>query len=209
MLPEVVGLRRRAQSLAVLDAIMSPDWQYRYYSFNSKWDLGEMMASRKNGSGDELYILFNSFGAILKGFDHESYMSPWARDDQSLWPLIFDGVPAVFEQFLKEPSFDIPNTTFCVWRQNNDSSWHVAAVKYPDADESSDGSEEQLALFAGGPERYVQFAGEYFEKTIPIEPVERIYQHEAISDLNIRQLNPEMDRQSLDAELIEIGYPSK
>jgi len=114
ILPDVVGLRRKAQSLAALDAIMSPNWQYLYYSFNSKWDSGEMMASRKNGSGDELYILFNSSGAILKGFDHESFMSPWARDDQSLWPSIFDGVPAVFEQFLKEPFFDIPNTTFCV-----------------------------------------------------------------------------------------------
>lgn len=75
-LPDIIGLRRRAQSLAVLDAIMSPDWQYRYYLFNSKWDADEMMASRKNGSGDELYVLFTRFGAIFKGFDHESLMSP-------------------------------------------------------------------------------------------------------------------------------------
>jgi hypothetical protein len=81
-LPDVATLRRKGQSLAVLDAIMSPDWQYRYYSFNSMWDTDEMMASRSNGSGDELYILFNPFGAILKGFDHESFMSPWARKDQ-------------------------------------------------------------------------------------------------------------------------------
>jgi hypothetical protein len=47
VLPDVNTLRRKAQALAVLDAIMSPDWQYRYYSFNSQWDRNEMMASRK------------------------------------------------------------------------------------------------------------------------------------------------------------------
>lgn len=78
-LPDVDALRQKTQSLAVLDAILSPDWQYQYYSCNSKWDVDEMMASRKNGCGDELCILFNRSGAILKGFDHESCMSPWAR----------------------------------------------------------------------------------------------------------------------------------
>jgi hypothetical protein len=208
-LPDIIGLRRRAQSLAVLDAIMSPDWQYRYYSFNSKWDSGEMMASRKNGSGDELYVLFTRFGAILKGFDHESLMSPWARDDQSLWPLIFDSVPTAFEQFLKEPSFDIPDTTFCIWRQNSDSSWQVSNIEYPDANEGADGSEEQLALFAGGPELYLEFAEEYFEKSVQLETVKQVYRHEPITELAVSQLNPDADPKSLDAELSEIGYPSR
>jgi hypothetical protein len=208
-LPDVVSLRRKAQSLAVLDAIMSPDWQYRYYSFNSTWGKDEMIASRKNGSGDELYILFNPFGAILKGFDHESFMSPWAREDQSLWPLIFDGVPAVFQQFLREPSFDIPNTTFCVWRRSDDASWQVANVEYPDSDEGSDGSEVQLSLYAGGPQPYLEFAKEYFERDLDLEAVSQVYRHEPITEVRVKQLNPEIDLQSLDAELLEIGYPSK
>jgi hypothetical protein len=40
-------LKSLCQSLAMLDAIMSPDWEYRHYSFDSKWDLNEMMASMK------------------------------------------------------------------------------------------------------------------------------------------------------------------
>jgi hypothetical protein len=209
ILPDPTNLRRKAQSLAVLDAIMSPEWQYRYYLFNSKWDTREMMASRKNGSGDELYILFTRFGAILKGFDHESFMSPWAREDQSLWPGIFDGVPAVFSEFLSEPSFDISNTTFCIWRQNGDTLWRRGDIEYPDGDESADGSEEQLALFAGGPELYLDFAKEYFEKSVPLETVRQIYEHEPFSQLDIRRLNPEVDLESLEEELSEIGYPSE
>ena len=36
-LPPAVDLQRLAQSLAVLDAINSPDWEYRYYSYNAAW----------------------------------------------------------------------------------------------------------------------------------------------------------------------------
>ncbi len=34
-LPDVDPLRRLMQSLAMLDAILSPDWELRYYSFNA------------------------------------------------------------------------------------------------------------------------------------------------------------------------------
>ena len=66
-LPNVESLKRLTQSLAMLDAIMSPEWESRYYSFNSKWGEGEMMASMKDGSGDECFILFNPHGAIVNG----------------------------------------------------------------------------------------------------------------------------------------------
>lgn len=66
-LPDIEGLRKLTESLAMLDAIMSPEWEYRYYSFNSKWGEGEMMASMRNGSGDEYFILFDSHGVIMPG----------------------------------------------------------------------------------------------------------------------------------------------
>ena len=53
MLPEIDSLKRLSQSLAMLDAILEPDWELRYYSFNSHWGEGEMMASMRDGSGDE------------------------------------------------------------------------------------------------------------------------------------------------------------
>jgi hypothetical protein len=36
-IPNVETLKKLCQSLATLDAIISPEWDYRYYSFNSKW----------------------------------------------------------------------------------------------------------------------------------------------------------------------------
>jgi hypothetical protein len=78
-LPGPDQLKSLCQSLAMLDAIMSPDWEYRYYSFDSKWGLDEMMASMQNGQGDDFFILFNNNGAVIKGFDHEAPMSPYAK----------------------------------------------------------------------------------------------------------------------------------
>ena len=135
-------------------------------------------------------------------------MSPWAREDQSQWPRIFDLVPEEFQSFLKEPAFDIPNTTFCIWRRNADASWQAGNIEYPGGDENDDGSDEQLALFAGGPDLYVRFAKEYFEQAIPLEAVGRVYSHQVLTDTIIKQLNPQSDLPSLEPDLVEIGYPS-
>ncbi|MBO6551131.1 MAG: hypothetical protein JJ964_16135, partial [Rhizobiales bacterium] len=54
-LPSPLQLKRLLQSLALLDAIMSPEWEYRYYSFDAQWSPSETMGSMRNGSGDEFF----------------------------------------------------------------------------------------------------------------------------------------------------------
>src|SRR5436309_2216272 len=71
-LPPIDQLLAISKSIAMLDAVLMPDWQYRYYSFDSKWAPGEQMASMRGGSGNSYFILFNRHGAILKGYDHEA-----------------------------------------------------------------------------------------------------------------------------------------
>jgi hypothetical protein len=58
ILPPIEQLIRRCRALAVLDLILSPEWQYRYYSFNSKWSDAEQMASMRDGCGNEWWIVF-------------------------------------------------------------------------------------------------------------------------------------------------------
>ncbi|MBC7922656.1 MAG: hypothetical protein H7Z75_16365 [Ferruginibacter sp.] len=74
LLPEMSQLKLLAQSVAMLDAIIEPDWALRYRSFGAHWGTDEVMASVRNGSGDGYFILFNPGGAILKGVPHE-----WVR----------------------------------------------------------------------------------------------------------------------------------
>ena len=206
VLPDVEGLRKLTQSLAMLDAIMSPEWEYRYYSFNSKWDEGEMMASMSNGSGNEYFILFDSHGAIMKGFDHESAMSPWSTDEEKLWPGIFEDVPEEFQSFLSEPAFSIEETTFCIWRRYTDSSWQVGRIDYPDGDDP-DGSDYMLSILDGRPSSYQVFAESYYEKPLDLDAIERIYTHEPLTNEIVARLNDDITLESLTADIEQIAYP--
>lgn len=62
LLPDIESLRRRSQALAMLDAIVCPEWEGRYYSFNASWGETEAMGSMRNGSGDDWFILFSPLG---------------------------------------------------------------------------------------------------------------------------------------------------
>jgi len=205
-LPDVESLKKLSQSLAILDAIMSPEWEDRFYSFNSKWDKGEMMASMKNGEGDEYFILFNRHGAIIKGFAHESPMNPYASESKKVWKGIFENVPKEFESFFSEPAFLPEDTTFCIWRKNEDLDWQIGKIEYPD-DENLDGLEELLFILDGNPLTYKKFADEYYEIKTNILDIKKIYEHESLTKNLVKRLNPELSIAELREDIEEIGYP--
>lgn len=229
-LPDVESLKRLSQSLAMLDAILSPEWEFRYYSFNSKWSESEMMASMRDGSGDDYFILFNSHGAIIKGFAHESPMSPFVNEPIKVWQGVLEKVPNEFQDFLSEPAFSIEATTFCIWRKYSDSSWQVGDIVYPEELDPQtieairalqqtsdvvyptlndpDGSEELLSILDGNYSSYQKFATQYFGKEIASSVVQYIYEHKPLTDEIIVQLNAEVSKKKLQDDIEEIGYPS-
>lgn len=203
LLPDIPAFRRLTRALAMLDAIMSPTWEFRYYSFNSRWWEGEMMASMRNGSGDHWFALLTSAGVALHGLAHEALNF---RPD-SPWPGIFDGLPQEFRaSFLDEAAFDTANSTFCIWRRVTDDRWHRGPVQLPPGDDP-DGSQELLSILAGGPGLYVRFTEEYYEREIAIADVASIYRHEPLTTDLVRRLNPKAEMVSLADDIEEIGYP--
>ncbi len=200
-LGDVDQIRRLTQSLAVLDAIVCPEWEDRYYAFNAQWGDGEMMASMRNGSGDEWYLLFNAAGAIMKGLDHESAMFTFRAPRKG----IYDEVPEAFQSFLKEPAFDIDNVSFCIWRTIQDPSWRVGNVEFP-AGRDPDGSAGLLAILDGNPETYRDFAGDYYEVALDIDVIDAVYAHRPLSEDLVQKLNPEMNLKAAEEDLAEIGY---
>ena len=207
-LPDIPTLKKLMQSVAMLDAILMPEWQYRYYSFNSGWSVGAQMGSMRDGSGDEWFCLFDAIGAALKGFDHESEMSPWATDDHALWKGVLDQVPAVFSSFLNEPAFSMENATFCIWRTHQDSAWKVGDIGFPGKeDEDPDGSASLLSILDGNPETYKNWAEEYYERPVSLSAVQRIYQYEPLTVQLAKELNPEIAWETIEADSREIGYP--
>ncbi len=50
-------LRKKMKSLALLDAIIEQEWEYRYSSYNSNWSDTEEMGSLRDGSYTASVIL--------------------------------------------------------------------------------------------------------------------------------------------------------
>lgn len=208
-MPTVDQLMALLQSLATLDAIMSPDeCDARYYSFNSKWSRDEQMGSMRNGSGDEFFALFNRAGCFIKGFAHEYPMTPYRSKPPQIWPGILDNVPAELSSGLNEPAFSMTDVTFCIWRRHLDSSWSHGPIDFP-KDEDPDGSAYLLAILDGKPESYCEFAEEYWESTLPVHFVAQIYNHVPLSDNLVKSLNADANLGDLQNDLAEIGYPTK
>jgi hypothetical protein len=202
-LPGIADLRRLTRSLAMLDAILSPEWEYRYYSFNSNWADSEMMASMRNGSGDHWFALFCSDGVALHGLAHEA---PSFRPGEP-WPGIFERLPAQFHaNVLREPAFTTQHSTFCVWRLATDEHWSHGPVSLPSGTDP-DGSATLLAILAGDPEQYVEFARDYFERELELDDVRAVYRHAPLDADLLERLNPDVHLDALAEDIAEIGYP--
>ncbi|MDU0302338.1 MULTISPECIES: hypothetical protein [unclassified Streptomyces] len=211
-LPEIAVLREHCRSLAVLEAVLSPEWGSRRHSFNEQWSETESMASMRNGSGDEYSIVFSPAGAYVRGFDHESPMSPYAGDGP--WPGVLDEVPEVFRTCVEEPAFSdedgMPVVTACTWRQTADDRWRAEAIDFPvAATEDPDGAGHLFRLLVDRtPEAFQRWAEDYYEVPVDLGVVRRVFSSHALTDELVRALNPEIVVADLSEDIAEIGYPA-
>lgn len=233
-LPDIDDLRKLCQSIATLEAIISPEWQWRYYSFDSKWGPGAMCASMRNGSGDDFYIIFSAAGAIIKGFAHEYVLSPWSPLARAyhggipgLWPGVIDRVPPEFGEALTEPAIEREATTFCVWRKYGESTWNRGDIDFPEFDyvvdtagvmhvgtlQDPDGSNRLLSILDGDPRSYKNWADDYYvhedgkSRNFDLPAIEYVYLQRPLTDAIVQQLNPELNWEDLEKECVQIGYP--
>lgn len=94
-----------------------------------------------NGSGDDFSVVFTSAGVLIRGFDHESRMSPYRTDDEQVWPGVTDEVPLALRPLLDEPAFhdeeiDAPRVTTCPRQATGDTAWRTgSAIAFPPGSE--------------------------------------------------------------------------
>lgn len=204
MLPDIPDLIRISKALAMLDAILCADWEYRYYSFNSKWDpndASQMMGSMRNGEGDEYFIWFGKQGAAIKGY--------WIGIGGIGGAL--DTVPKEFGEFLREPAFTMDETTFCFWRRTDDPGWSKgnldAEVDTEDSIAQAEGAEELLSILDGDPQTYVDYARDYFEVEVDAGDVEQVYNLNPLTADLLNRLGSQRTLDELADDIAEIGYP--
>lgn len=189
-LPNVIKVKEIAQSLAMLDAILMPDWEYRYFSFDSHWDKDEMMASLRNGEGNEYFILFNNHGVIGKLFSKDMQLAT------KQIKTIIKEIPSKFSSFTTEEAFKMTDISFCFWNINNNwiSLPNLIDIPY-------------LNFLTGNAELYKQWADEYYENNFDFKAIDDILRYKPITIELIKQLNANITFDDLIEDINEIGYP--
>lgn len=198
-LPDGKKLQAACKSMAVLDAILSQDWVYRYYSYNSEWSENEEFFEMRNGEGDQLLILFREEGTVINGYAAEA--------EQGQKEKLTDQLPEAFHEFIFGEPVNSAGTTFCVW-QINGKEWTAGIPA-----ETGDHSEELLSPLDGSPATYIKWATDYFkgsykESGIPLETVSRIFNQEVLTKEMVLSVADQLeDWEQLEEDLLEISYP--
>ena len=210
-LPDVPTLVSWSQSMAMLDAILSPEWDLRYFSYDAHWAPGEQMASMRNGSGDEYSFTITPNGTYGRGFDHESALSPFTREPPRAYPGLLDVVPEALREAVEEPAFllgDVPSVTLTLWRLDGDDTWSHGEARGVDVPVDDDGGTWLFDELDGAPETYQAFATEYYEVPVSLSAVTHVFQHHPLTEGVVRSLNAELAVEDLLDEISSIGYPT-
>lgn len=197
-LPDRQTVQSICKAVSVLDAILSQEWEYRYFSYNCKWAENEEFCEIRNGQGDHVLILFKEEGCVINGLAHE-----YPLQDKT---HLTQGLPETYHEFIfGEPVASI-GTTFCVWTATNGQWTHGVT-------DLNDGSEDFLWIFDGDPNTYIEWAQAYYEDDFivteeTIDIVSKIYEGQPLTDEMVMALVGDLeDWELLKSDLQEINYP--
>jgi hypothetical protein len=202
--PDPRTLGNRAMALAMLDAIICPEFQYRYFSFDAAWGDDEQMGAMRNGDGDHWFLHLSDAGAVIKGFVRELPHT----DARTMALQVQRSVPDAFDAFLHEPSFEMDVVSYCYWQRSSERAW--SKVTHPEARMAQcyDGSEDFLSILLAPADCYYDYATDYFECEPPLASIEHIYAHAPLTAAIVKSLNPQLSLEDAHAAARLIGYPS-
>lgn len=166
--------------------------------------------------GENGYVVLAPEGALVKGFDPESAVSPY--DDGPIAPEIFEGLPPALERFVRNPAsigetsgeyFEgtlggqkvsgLAPVTFCTWWDG--TRWTHGPVTPPADAYDWDGSRLIMGRFSA--EEAALMADDYGR---PSELGRKLTRGEPFSDEEISTLAGDGDAEALRGYMEEIGY---
>ena len=205
-MPGIEELRNHMQRLAAVTAVFSVELGEPQFVFDPQWCNHQQVAMNVNGSGDELYIHFLRGGCFLKGFAHESEMTPYKRPDHSIWPGVLDNVPTEFTCSLEEPAFDPEATTFAIWRLTSDPGWSTGNVEFP-AGDYKDGSADLLKPVTFSASDFADWLAENYETDVDSGIIQSVFDGQPLSDAQMSKLNPSSPLRAIRDAVRGTGYP--
>ena len=190
-------------SQAVLDIIMldkEEEW-LRTTTYYPNYFENVDMFKIDNGSGDNMFILFSEHGVIIKGFDHESGLSPYANESFKLVDGIYDLVPKELLNLLNDKSIEKEVATFCIWKTPEDLVWKKGKIINP---KGVDDGKFLLSYININPEDWKSWAEEYYDEDFDIKSIEKIYLNKNITPEMIEEINFERDAEAALREIKKI-----
>lgn len=198
---------------AILDIILIPeheDWR-RVVNYNHDTEKNCDYFKIDNGQGDHLLVLFSRDGALIKGFDHESCLSPYQNEENLPSDGLYNGVPASLLQLLETDDeedaewLEKENVTFCLWRMQDDADWHRTTYNLPDwcwepdGSQPEDGGEAYLMsyIFAGAEEWYEWASIHYELREEAWDAAALLYEEGEITQGMVDDLNPDRDYENI------------
>ena len=188
----IENIKNTLKSIAILDAIISPEWESRYFSYNSKWSDSEEMASMRDGSGNEWFLWLHDNVMAWKFLDHELGIE---KNIES----IISQFPAQFDSFINEKAFSIKESS-CLW-YFMDNRWHEFGLE-------NKSIHEAIKTFTWAPKDYKKWADSYYENEFNIDAISSIFNNQMNGKI-IAQLNEKMSFEELQNDIEEIDFRYK
>lgn len=213
-IPDPLQLRQRLIGLSVLDSLLK--CFSCEFAFLPEWSPGVEVAIQNNGCGDIVNVFFCDGGTLIKGFAHESYMSPYGDapfepqevDGVQCFPGLLDGVPEALLPFCLSSDGGIESPTTVIWRlpggpwERGKFAWPVGDDVPGDPDLSGD---LFSTLFMSVDECTAWVREHYGAEHLDPRDVEAILAGSALTSEMASRIQPE--RRSSSARSSQSGYP--
>lgn len=203
--PQPETLLKRLTFYSIMDVIMNAGAEYdgSVYHCNTDWNAGVSLFTIDDGGGDHFHVLFSQDGCIIKGFGHESDLSPYNYEDDESYPdyRFYENCPHEFYELLDDESLERDLLTFCAWHANEDGCWQAQSINA--LADWRDGSADFLE-YVSNLDEYADWLSAYYETDIYTETLLDLYNGAAITEDIISMLNPKADPDEVMAMVADV-----
>lgn len=215
-LPTPEAIYKISQSLAMLDAILDPQGEFRYFTFDQYWGEQQAMAAMRDGEGSHYFILFGKNEAatqpavtfaIGKLYDKAlKSQGLTAKLDIELLKDIDKANKALLQSFLDETAFDNDDASLYFYQFNDSPTWS-ALPEMTDIPFLGFLANQEAAYAPWASDYHEAVDDEHSEVEIDAEVVAAIFAHQPLNKEMIYRLNPLVNLEQLVEDILDIGYP--
>ena len=183
-----VEFKNKLKYLSLLNAIIEPDWECRYYSYNCNWSESEEMASLRDSCGGEWFIWFSGELIAFKCTSPEDGI-----DDQ--FQQLVNKVPKEYSSFTNEPAFSM---------DNGSSIWYLKSGEWVELGLTINDLPTPKTIVEMSASNFCEFVEEFYEQELDVVLIEQFFNGEFNLDM-AKTINPDIDLVSLKEDINEIG----